>query len=29
MDDNGVWNAFVRNGLIDADESVVQSAAFA
>lgn len=29
VDDNGVWNAFVRNGLIDADESVVQSAAFA
>lgn len=29
VDDNGVWNAFVRNGLIAADESVVHSAAFA
>ncbi|WP_181064257.1 Cof-type HAD-IIB family hydrolase [Pseudoclavibacter sp. AY1F1] len=29
VDDNGVWNAFVRNGLVAADASVVGSAAFA
>ena len=29
VDDNGVWNAFVRNELISADESVVPTAAFA
>lgn len=29
VDDNGVWNAFVRNGLITADASVAPTAAYA